>query len=54
LADGSTRTLDAALFLQKVRHPDTITVQGYPPVMPDLPLTDDEISQIEAYLEALQ
>lgn len=54
LADGSTRSLDSALFLQKVRHPDTIAVQGYPPVMPDLPLTDDEISQIEAYLEGLQ
>jgi len=54
LTDGSTRTLDSALFLQKVRHPDTITIKDYPPVMPVLPLTDDEISQIEAYLEGLQ
>src|SRR5208337_2716139 len=54
LTDGSTRTLDDALFLQKVRHPGSITVQGYPPVMPDIPLTDDEISEIEAYMEGLQ
>jgi cytochrome c oxidase subunit 2 len=53
LTDGSTRTLDSALFLQKVLHPDTITVKDYPPVMPVLPLTDDEISKIEAYLEGL-
>lgn len=53
LTDGSTRTLDDALFLQKVRHPDAITVKDYPPVMPVLPLTDDEIAKIEAYLEGL-
>lgn len=53
LADGSTRTLDAALFEEKVRNPSAFTVAGYPPVMPPLPLTDDEMKQIEAYLEGL-
>jgi cytochrome c oxidase subunit 2 len=54
LADGTTRTFDSALFLEKVRHPDTIAIKDYPPVMPVIPLTDDEITQIEAYLEGLQ
>jgi cytochrome c oxidase subunit 2 len=54
LADGSTRTLDSALFVQKVRHPETIAVKDYPSVMPDIPLTDDEIAQMEAYLEGLK
>jgi cytochrome c oxidase subunit 2 len=54
LANGTIRTLDAAMFQQKVLHPDTITVKDFPPVMPVIPLTDDEITKIEAYLEGLQ
>ena len=54
LADGSTRTLDSALFVEKVRHPDTIPIKGFAPVMPVVPLTDNEITEIEAYLEGLQ
>jgi cytochrome c oxidase subunit 2 len=54
LADGSVRKLDSALFLEKIHHPDAITVKDFPPVMPDIPLTDDEITQIEAYLEGLK
>jgi cytochrome c oxidase subunit 2 len=54
LADGSTRTFDAALFEQKIHDPTAFAVTGYPPVMPPIPLTDDEIKQIEAYLEGLQ
>lgn len=54
LADGTTRTLDSAMFQQMVRHPDTITVNGYAPVMPAIPLTDNEIAQMEAYLEGVK
>jgi cytochrome c oxidase subunit 2 len=54
LDDGSTRTLDSALFVEKVRHPDTIPIKDFAPVMPVVPLTDDEITEIEAYLEGLQ
>jgi cytochrome c oxidase subunit 2 len=54
LADGSTRTLDSAFFVEKVHNPTALSVSGYPPVMPPIPLTDDEIKQIEAYLEGLQ
>jgi cytochrome c oxidase subunit 2 len=54
LADGSTRTFDSATFIEKVHHPDTIAIKDFPPVMPVIPLTDDEIAQIEAYLEGLQ
>lgn len=54
LADGSTRTLDSEFFHEKVRHPAEFTVKGYPVVMPKIPLTDDELNEIEAYLEVLQ
>ena len=54
LTDGSTRTLDSAFFVEKVHNPTALSVNGYPPVMPPIPLTDDEIKQIEAYLEGLQ
>ncbi|MGA1983500.1 MAG: c-type cytochrome [Acidobacteriaceae bacterium] len=54
LADGTTRTYDAALFEQKLQNPTAFAVSGYPPVMPPIQLTDDEIKQIEAYLEGLQ
>ena len=54
LADGSTRPLDSAFFVEKVKNPTALTVSGYPPVMPPIPLTDDEIKQIEASLEGLQ
>jgi len=54
LADGTTRNFDAAFFVQKVQHPDTMNVKDFAPVMPTIPLTDDETAQIEAYLEGLQ
>jgi len=54
LEDGSIRTLDSALFLQKVHDPTAFVVKGYPPVMPVIQLTDDETEQIEAYLEGLR
>lgn len=54
LADGTTRTLDAAFFAEKVRNPTALSVSGYPPVMPPIPLTDDEIKQMEDYLQGLK
>lgn len=54
LADGSTRTLDAAFFAAKVKDPTSLSVSGYPPVMPPIAVTDDEIQQMETYLEGLQ
>jgi cytochrome c oxidase subunit 2 len=54
LSDGTSHPLDVALFEQIVRHPTTTTVKDYPPVMPELPVTDDELKQIESYLEGLQ
>jgi len=54
LADDTTRTLDSALFLEKVRHPETNLIKDYAPVMPAISLTDDEIAKIEEYLEGLQ
>lgn len=53
LADGSTHTLDAAFFREKVLNPTATTVKDFPAVMPPVPLTDEEIHQMEAYLEGL-
>jgi mono/diheme cytochrome c family protein len=54
LTDGSTRVLNAELVEQIIRHPTTVKVNGYPPVMPEIKLTDEELKQIEATLESLK
>lgn len=54
LTDGSTHTMDADFFRNLVLHPSENVVKGYEPLMPALPLTDDEIQQIEEYLKDLK
>lgn len=54
LADGTSRTLDMAFLHDKLLHPSATTMKDFPAVMPDTPLTDDEINQIEAYLQGLK
>ena len=54
LVDGTTRVVDAAFVKEKILHPDKNTVKGFPAVMPALPLTDEEIDQIENYLEDMK
>lgn len=54
LTDGTTHTLDADFFRELVRHPSQNVVKGYQPLMPQLPLTDEEIKQIEEYLKELK
>ncbi|MES2391251.1 MAG: c-type cytochrome [Acidobacteriota bacterium] len=54
LTDGKTLTLDAAAFEKKVNDPTAYTVNGFPPVMPPVPVTADEMKQLEKYMEGLK
>lgn len=54
LADGTTRYVDAEFVTEMIKHPSKYPMKGYDPVMPALPLTDEEIRLIEEYLEALK
>lgn len=54
LEDGTTAIVDAAYVKDKIRHPEKHITKGFPAVMPILPLTDEEIDQIENYLEDLK
>jgi hypothetical protein len=46
--------MDAAFLREKILHPSKNVVKGYQPLMPELPLTDEEIKQIEEYLKGLK
>lgn len=54
LADGTTRVVDATLVTEKLLHPEQNTVKGFPAVMPKLPLTKEEIDEIENFLEDMK
>jgi cytochrome c oxidase subunit 2 len=54
LSDGSKRTMDAAFLRDKILHPTKDVLKGYQPLMPELPVTDEEIKQIEEYLKDLK
>jgi cytochrome c oxidase subunit 2 len=47
-------TVDEAFIRQHILDPRVATVKGYPPVMPQVPVTDDELKTIVAYLETLK
>ncbi|MBI3163433.1 MAG: cytochrome c oxidase subunit II [Anaerolineales bacterium] len=54
LADGSTVTADDAFIAQSILEPTVTVVEGYPPVMPPYVLTDEEISNLIAYIKTLK
>jgi len=54
LSDGTKRTVDAEFVGQLLHDPSKYVIKGYPPVMPDLRLSDQEIQQIEDYLKGLK
>jgi cytochrome c oxidase subunit 2 len=55
VADGKEReiTVDEAYLRRSIKQPLAEVVKGYPPVMPTLPVTDEEIDEIIAYLKTL-
>jgi mono/diheme cytochrome c family protein len=56
LADGSTVTADDAFITQSILEPNATIVEGFPSpsVMPPYTLTDEEISNIIAYIKTLK
>jgi cytochrome c oxidase subunit 2 len=53
LTDGTTVTADDAYLRESIRTPAAKVVQGYQPVMPPLPVTDEQMEQLLAYIKSL-
>jgi len=54
LADGTSVTADAAYITESIKEPMAKVVEGFPPAMPPLPITDEEITALIAYISTLQ
>ncbi len=56
VADGKPgeAVVDEAYLATAIREPRTHQVKGYPPNMPIVSLTDEEVSQVVAYIKALK
>ena len=54
-ADGEKQiTVDGAFIRDHILHPQRATVKGFPPVMPAIPMTEEELRAIAAYLETVK
>lgn len=53
LEGGKTAKADEAYIRDCIRHPRT-DVQGFNPVMPTIPVTDEELNQIVDYIKTLK
>jgi cytochrome c oxidase subunit 2 len=53
LADGSTRTADEAYLKESLLQPNAAVAEGYQPIMPAAPLTDEEVEALVDYLKSL-
>ena len=53
LSDGTTVTADAAYLRESIEQPTAKVVQGFPPVMPKLDLTPEQVDALVAYIQAL-
>jgi len=51
--DGSTRKADEAYLAQSMRDPNALVVDGFDPMMPEEPLTDEEVEELVEYIESL-
>lgn len=47
-------TADEAYIARSIREPSADIVKGYPPVMPQIPVPDDDLKAIVAYLETVK
>jgi cytochrome c oxidase subunit II len=52
--DGTKRIVDAPYVREKILNPEKNTVKGFAPLMPRIPVGEDEIKQIEDLLEELK
>ncbi len=54
LTDGSVVIADEAYLRQSIKQPQLQIVKGYAAAMPVLPLTDEQIDQLVAYVKSLK
>jgi mono/diheme cytochrome c family protein len=52
--DKGEVTVDDAYLRESMLEPNAKIVEGYPPAMPPLPLTDDEVNALIAFIKAQQ
>ena len=51
---GGEVTVDEAYLSESILQPMVKITAGYPPVMPPMPLTDDEVQSLIAYIKSLK
>jgi cytochrome c oxidase subunit 2 len=54
MTDGTDATADEAYLRESVHEPNARVVAGFQPVMPKLPVSDEELEQIISYLKTLE
>jgi cytochrome c oxidase subunit 2 len=55
IAEGEKNIIVDRLFIRgHIQQPRSATIKGFPPVMPEIPLTDDELTAIVSYLETVK
>jgi len=54
LQDGSQVTVDEAYIRESILNPNAKVVRGFQPVMPQLPVTKQEMEALIAYIKSLQ
>lgn len=54
LQDGTMVTVDDAYIIESIKTPLAKVAKGYQPIMPPMPMTDDEIKAIIEYLKTLK
>jgi cytochrome c oxidase subunit II len=53
MSDGKIITVDDDYIVESIKDPAAKVVNGFQPVMPKLPVTDEEIKQIITYIKTL-
>ncbi len=53
MADGTTALVDEAYLRSFIRDPQARRVKGFPPVMPKIDLSDEELAALVAYIQSL-
>jgi cytochrome c oxidase subunit 2 len=52
LDDGSTVKVDDAFLRDFIKNPTARSIKGFPPVMPQIPLSDDELDALVAHIKS--
>jgi len=53
MEDGARIKQDESHIAEEIREPGKHVVKGFPPIMPQLPLTDEEVNALVQYLKTL-